>query len=175
MTNHYYGSPSSDNSSHGYSDGVSSSESLTNPFTSNPFTANAGQAGYTHSSIPPSSDPAQLQYPEYGQMNYAANPVPQQQMMGYAVVPSKNAPYSKDKVLAAVLCWFLGCLGIHNFYTGHTAAALVQLISVLTVPIWMWIPVLNIILAIVIVLFPLVNFIQILTSTGLYKFDFPRT
>lgn len=167
MTNHHYGSPSSDNSGHGYSDGLSSSESLTNPFTTN-----AGQAGYTYYGSTPTSPGST--YPQFGQMNYAANPVPQQQMMGYAAVPSKNAPYSKDKVIAAVLCWFLGGLGIHNFYTGHTVAALVQLILVLTVLVWIRIPVLNIILGIVAGLWPLVNFIQILTSTGLYKFDFPR-
>ena len=167
MTNQYYGSQSSDNSSRGYNDGLSSSESLTNPFITN-----TGQTSY--SSIPASPDPTQFQYSQFGQANYAANPVPQQQMMGYAAVPKKNAPYSKDKVIAAVLCWFLGAFGIHNFYTGHTAAALVQLILVLTAVIWGWFPGFNVVLAIVALLWPLVNFIQILTSTGMYKFDFPR-
>lgn len=169
MTNQYYGSQSSDNFSHGYSDGLSSSESLTNPFTTN-----TGWTGYPHSSIPSNPGSAQFQYSQFGQANYAAIPVPQQQMMGYGADPSGALPNSKDKVIAAVLCWFLGVFGIHNFYTGHTTAALTQMILFLSAVIWAWFPGINIVLAIVVLLWPLVNFIQILTSTGIYRFDFPR-
>lgn len=165
MTNYYNPQPG-DNFRYGYNDEVTSSESLTNPFISNPR-----QQGYTHEDVGVQGYPQPYQY---GQTNYGVTPIPPQQMMHYAAVPPGVVPYTKDKTVAALLCFFLGGFGIHNFYTGHNGAALGQLGLLLSIPIWMWIPGINIILFLVLFVWPIVNFIQILTDTGLYKFDFPR-
>jgi TM2 domain-containing membrane protein YozV len=36
---------------------------------------------------------------------------------------------SKQKLTAALLCFFLGALGIHRFYTGHTLLGILYLIT----------------------------------------------
>ncbi|TAD75854.1 MAG: TM2 domain-containing protein [Oscillatoriales cyanobacterium] len=39
------------------------------------------------------------------------------------------SPAPKSKVAAALLCFFLGGLGIHRFYLGYTTVGLVQLFT----------------------------------------------
>ena len=39
----------------------------------------------------------------------------------------------KSRLIAAILAWFLGCFGIHNFYVGRTGNAIAQLILSITV------------------------------------------
>lgn len=38
---------------------------------------------------------------------------------------------SKSKVVAALLCFFLGWLGVHRFYLGYTTIGIVQLVLTL--------------------------------------------
>jgi TM2 domain-containing membrane protein YozV len=35
----------------------------------------------------------------------------------------------KSKTTTAVLCFFLGYLGVHRFYTGHTKVGIIQLLT----------------------------------------------
>jgi len=42
----------------------------------------------------------------------------------------------KDWLTALLLCFFLGALGIHRFYTGHTAIGVVQLLTLGGCGIW---------------------------------------
>jgi hypothetical protein len=42
----------------------------------------------------------------------------------------------KDWLTTLLLCFFLGFLGIHRFYTGHTAIGVVQLITLGGCGIW---------------------------------------
>ena len=71
---------------------------------------------------------------------------------------------SKSKVTAALLAFFLGCLGIHNFYLGHRKRGLTQLlITVLSLGfawtlMWVW---------------ALVEFAQILKGTMKDEFGQP--
>lgn len=58
--------------------------------------------------------PYQQQYPAQGYQQ------PYQGMPGYGVAP-------KSKIAAALLAFFLGTLGIHNFYLGYTKKACWQL------------------------------------------------
>lgn len=42
----------------------------------------------------------------------------------------------KDWLVALLLCIFLGGLGIHRFYTGHTAIGIIQLLTLGLCGIW---------------------------------------
>ena len=72
----------------------------------------------------------------------------------------------KSKIAAALLAFFLGCLGIHNFYLGFTGRALAQvLITVLScgygvIVTWPW---------------SFVEFILVLTGSLKDKFGRPLT
>jgi TM2 domain-containing membrane protein YozV len=53
-----------------------------------------------------------------------------------AVPPPTQAPEGKDWLTTLLLCIFLGGLGIHRFYTGHTAIGVVQLLTLGGCGIW---------------------------------------
>jgi len=42
----------------------------------------------------------------------------------------------KDWLTTLLLCFFLGALGVHRFYTGHTAIGIVQLLTLGGCGIW---------------------------------------
>jgi hypothetical protein len=42
----------------------------------------------------------------------------------------------KTKKTTGILCFFLGLLGVHRFYTGHTGIAFVQLFTIGCLGIW---------------------------------------
>ena len=64
----------------------------------------------------------------------------------------------KSKVVAALLAFFLGGLGIHNFYLGHTSKGVTQLLLTLVG----WIIIIGPLIAGV---WALVEFVQILTGS----------
>lgn len=43
-------------------------------------------------------------------------------------VPMPGAAMPKQRIVYVLLAIFLGSLGIHNFYAGHTASAVIQLL-----------------------------------------------
>lgn len=43
---------------------------------------------------------------------------------------------SKSKVAAALLCFFLGCFGVHRFYLGYTIIGIVQLFTAGGCGVW---------------------------------------
>ena len=52
-------------------------------------------------------------------------------------VRQKSAPQSgKNWLVTLLLCWFLGILGIHRFYTGHTGIGVAQLLTLGGCGIW---------------------------------------
>ncbi len=63
----------------------------------------------------------------------------------------------KSRVVAAIFAWFLGCLGIHNFYLGNNKKAVTQL--VLTCFCFLVIPI------VISAIWALIDFILILCGT----------
>ena len=51
-------------------------------------------------------------------------------------MPSVNGGSSKDWLVTLLLCFFVGCFGIHRFYVGKTGTAIVQLITCGGCGIW---------------------------------------
>ena len=43
---------------------------------------------------------------------------------------------NKSKVTAALLCFFLGTLGIHRFYVGKTGTGVIQILTLGGIGIW---------------------------------------
>jgi TM2 domain-containing membrane protein YozV len=56
---------------------------------------------------------------------------------GVAAAPARPAPREpvtdRNKIVAAVLAFFLGMLGIHRFYLGRTGSGIVMLVMTITV------------------------------------------
>lgn len=95
-------------------------------------------SGYTPPQAPqqpgyPQNQPGYAQapggYPPAGQpypaQPYAAQPHPAQPYPGQWV---QEDPYAKSRVVAGLLGIFLGALGIHRFYTGHTGIGMIMLL-----------------------------------------------
>ncbi len=104
---------------------------------------------------PPSQYPPQQQYgqpqyqQQYGQPQYQQPQYGQQQ---YGYVQSQQ----KDWLTTLLLCLFLGWLGVHRFYTGHTVIGVIQLLTLGGCGIWV-----------------LVDFIMILTNNYRDSNGFP--
>ena len=68
-------------------------------------------------------------------------PAPQpyvQQASGVKVIVNQGSDGKSDKqkIVAALLCWFLGVWGVHRFYLGHTGIGLIQLFTLGMCGVW---------------------------------------
>ena len=43
---------------------------------------------------------------------------------------------TKSRTVAAVLCWFLGVIGVHRFYTGKTGSGIAMIFTLGGLGIW---------------------------------------
>jgi len=122
---------------------------------SNPF-ADGDQQPYQprdpYQEQQPYADPTAQGYPGYQQPGY----------------PVSYAP--KSKVAAALLAFFLGTLGVHNFYLGYTAKATTQLVLFLVGCFFFWL-IVPILFLIVVPIWAFVEFIMILVGGGQYRAD----
>src|SRR5579875_715714 len=100
-----------------------------------------GQQQYGQPQPQPQYGQSQQQYgqPQYSQQQYGQIP-PTQYAQGYGEQPQWGAPVTgvtqKDWLTTLLLCIFLGGLGVHRFYTGHTAVGVVQLLTLGGCGIW---------------------------------------
>jgi TM2 domain-containing membrane protein YozV len=53
-----------------------------------------------------------------------------------APVASESSKSDKQKIVAALLCWFLGVIGVHRFYLGHTKVGVIQLLTLGVCGLW---------------------------------------
>ena len=82
----------------------------------------AGARGFGQQQDPATPGyPQQQGYPQAGVYGYPPQP-------GYGAYGGATQPSAKSKVAAAVLAFFLGWLGAHNFYLGKTGTAVTQLV-----------------------------------------------
>ena len=116
--------------------------------------------------VPAPGAPAfpQASTPGYGQPGYAAGQ-PAYGQPGYAAgQPAYGQPVvgtaPKQWLVAALLAFFLGALGIHNFYLGYTAKGIIQLVLTITV-----------IGAFISVIWAFIEFIMIIARSGSYAYD----
>jgi len=65
--------------------------------------------------------------------SFTPPPPPPPQQYGSS---NPNTTEQKDWLTTLLLCLFLGGLGVHRFYTGHTAIGVVQLITLGGCGIW---------------------------------------
>ena len=80
----------------------------------------------------------------------------------------------RQKVIAMLLAFFLGCFGIHNFYLGYTKTAKQQLTIGLVGFVVSWLPVVSVLgsLALLVVgVWALYNLFCIATARGQYATD----
>ncbi|MBQ7285674.1 MAG: NINE protein [Alphaproteobacteria bacterium] len=58
------------------------------------------------------------------------------------ILKRNNPAHAKNGIIYIVLAWFLGTLGLHNFYAGYWGRALVQLTMTIVAPWFLYIPLL---------------------------------
>ncbi|TCD53698.1 NINE protein [Alloscardovia theropitheci] len=95
-------------------------------FGQSPYVQQPQQPQYAQ----PQPQYAQPQYtqPQYGQQVPPVMPQAVPQANGWAPNGAPLMVGTKSKVLAAVLAFFLGGIGIHNFYLGKTTRGIIQLV-----------------------------------------------
>lgn len=128
--------------------------------------------------------PQNQEYPQFGSYQQAENPTfgqPQPNPkpgvpLGYPppVQPHEMVPaphvQPKSRVAAALLAFFLGTLGIHNFYLGRTGRGVVQLVLTLVGWATSWL-IVGLFLVIPVGIWVFVEFILILVGSGSYGRD----
>lgn len=147
--------------------------------SSDPYSQNQPQSQFGQQQF--ASDPyaqqqpqqqfGQQQYsqPQFGQPQHSQSLAPMGGQYAMGTAQPQYAAYTqpKSRVAAALLAFFLGTLGIHNFYLGYTGRGIAQLI--LTIVGWMtvWLIIGGIVI-IAVGIWVLVEFFMILIGSGSY-------
>jgi TM2 domain-containing membrane protein YozV len=82
----------------------------------------------------------------------------------------RGAPYAapKSKVIAAVLAFFLGMFGVHNFYLGYNGRGAIQLVMGLLGYGTVWL-LIGFVLLVPLAIWVIAEFFMILFSSGSYS------
>ena len=59
-----------------------------------------------------------------------------EQPVAPAPVANESSKSDKQKIVAALLCWFLGAFGVHRFYLGHIGIGVIQLLTLGGCGVW---------------------------------------
>jgi len=105
----------------------------------------ASTPGYDQANAAPGAQQPVYGQPAYGQPAFGQG--------AYATPP-------KQWIVALLLAFFLGALGIHNFYLGYTTKGIIQLILTITV-----------IGAPIAAIWAFIEFIMIIARAGSYAYD----
>lgn len=151
-------------------DGTNNSQNM--PENVNPFGADASDPPHGYSATPTpfyqAPTPPQAQPQQYVQPQSYAQAQPQH--MSFAAPTPAVGIQQKSMVIAAILAFFLGSFGVHNFYLGYNGRAVAQLC--LTVVGWITaIFLVGFLLLFVVGIWVLADLIMILTRSGSCKFD----
>ena len=139
---------------------------------------NSPQTGYPNSApyVSPyaAQDPYSPPNPTAAQQPYAQQTAwqqpPRNDMYPYQQQAVARYHQPKSKIAAALLAWFLGHLGVHNFYLGYRSKAITQLTLAIVGYVTVFILVGFIILPIV-YLWGFIEFVMILLGAGGYDVD----
>ncbi|WIM67567.1 NINE protein [Corynebacterium breve] len=141
-----------------------------NPFDPNPSYQQGNQPSARPSFEQPQFD-SQFAQPQYGQPQQFANVPAQQPQPMYAAYNAAGLPSQpKNKIVAAVLAFFLGSFGVHNFYLGYNSKAIAQL-SISVIGLITAIIFIGFIMLMITGIWAFVEFIMILLGAGQYNRD----
>lgn len=68
--------------------------------------------------------------------------VDEKKRLAAQILKREDPAHAKNGIIYIVLAWFLGTLGLHNFYAGYWGRALVQLTLTVVSPWFLYIPLL---------------------------------
>ncbi len=129
-------------------------------------------AGYDQFSQP-QSDSSRREAPVVPDYNWQAPVQPAQtrsmtQWNGADV--QQQQTQSKSMIVAAILAFFLGSLGVHNFYLGYTRNAVIQLSMTIIGWVLSWV-IIGIIPLFIVGVWVFIEFVMILMRNGRYGVD----
>ncbi|MHA2790050.1 NINE protein [Corynebacterium sp. S7] len=138
------------------------------PQSNQPYSANQGYQGSQGYQDYQGYQQAPYQQPPYQAYNEDGLPVQPQFNQQYGFQPQQARP--KSKVVAAVLAFFLGSLGLHNFYLGYNNRGIAQLVTWVVALITTF-AFFGLLIYMVLGVWVFVEFILILIGGGKYKYD----
>ena len=115
----------------------------------------ASTPGYDQANAAPGAQQPVYGQPAYGQPSFG-QPAYGQPAFGQGAYTTPP----KQWIVALLLAFFLGALGIHNFYLGYTTKGIIQLILTITV-----------IGAPIAAIWAFIEFIMIIARAGSYAYD----
>ncbi|WP_080796165.1 TM2 domain-containing protein [Corynebacterium pacaense] len=141
------------------------------PFASGSETPPAAPQHQQQTPFPPQQVPfpqqQQVRFPQPAPFEQQQTAFPQTQ---YAMGGGQAPAQQKSVVVAALLAFFLGTLGVHNFYLGYTGRGVAQL--ALTVVGWITaVFLVGFVLLFAVGVWVLVDLIMIIARTGTYSVD----
>ncbi len=109
----------------------------------NPFRApgaksmQAAQAQTSQPIAQQAAQPSMQPHIQSSMQQQGANPFGAQGQMAAGIQNTPQAPAgTKSKIVATLLCWFLGLFGVHRFYVGKWKTGLIQFFTLGGLLIW---------------------------------------